>query len=402
MRTFRRAQSPQAIAIALLFLLLACGPWNRLQDFNQKSRVLATGVATIGEGNYAVFDAYDNLEQLSSYRLESRSTIRENTGTPSTFTTISEHDEHGNSHTMAQAPNGQLTEIYFIDGHTYVFEAQYNGWVDAGTIAITQTQEASYGYLVGFSQTENPLQWLSKFGAVPTEAGQEMIDNRPTTRYELNYVTAELAETFGNQPGKATTDLQGTLWIDDQTGALLKSEIFFYENDGQQPSQEFLLETHEIGNIAPIVLPSPVVNPETAVSATATAQAWSMLQVDFDYQGTRSTFELVPIQISPATDDVHAKAALKLLLRRLPSDFILETDTEALLAQLQQRLSLSIPKYNLVTASSRFQVEQINSQNRSIEALYFFDVDLEEFNHVELIVTSPGNPLLAPVPVVGN
>ena len=315
MDIFGRIRNPQVIAIALLLLLLACGPWNRLQEFNQKSRVLATGVATIGEGNYSAFDAYDNLDNLSGYRLESRTTVRENTGTLSTFITTSDHDEQGNIYILTQAPNGQLHEIYFIDGHTYIFQSEYNGWVDLG-VTMIQAQETSYGYLVGFGQTENPLQWLSKFGAVPSEAGQEIIDNRPATRYDLKYVAAQLTETFGNQPKNSTTDLQGSLWVDDQTGALLKSEISFYENNIRQPSWEFLLETREIGNIAPIVLPSPVINPEMVVAATATAQAWSVLQVDFDYQGTRSTLELVPMQISPTTTNTPPGAALKLLLRR--------------------------------------------------------------------------------------
>jgi len=397
-----RLQHPQIIAVTLLFLLLACAPWNRLQDFNRKSRVLATGVATIGEGNYSVFEAYERLGQLSNYRIESRTTIRDNNDASSTLTTTSDHDEHGNIYILTQAPNGQPNEIYFVDGHTYVFEAQYKGWVDLGADTVTKAQETSYGYLVGFGQTENPLQWLSKFGAVPIEAGQEIIDNRAATRYELKYVAAKLTETFGNQAENSTTDLQGTLWIDNQTGALLKSEIFFYDNDVKQPSWEFSLEIHKIGNITPIVLPSPIVHPETVVSATATAQAWSVLQVEFDYQGTRSALELVPMQISPVTDSTTSNAALKLLLRQLPSNFSLETDTELLLAQLNQRLSLSIPKHNLVVTSNGYQVEEINLQNRSVEVLYLFDVDLEEFSHVELIVSSPGNPLLAPVPVVGD
>jgi hypothetical protein len=388
------------MVMVLLLLLLACGPLNRLQDFTRKGQVLATGVAIMGEGNYLAFDAYENLQGLPGYRLEIRSSSRDQSGYLSNQITTSEHDAQGNVYTLTRTPAGRENEIYFVDGHTYVFEAQYNGWVELGTVTLAEAQQNSVGSPAGLSQTENFMQLLPQFGAVPTEAGHETIQDRAATRYELEYITAELAETFGNQVDVAI-DLQGTLWIDDQTRALLKSEILLYDNDTRQPRQEFLLEVTEIGNIEPIVAPEPVVNPAAIVSATATSQAWSLIQAELNYGGQPIFFELIPVQVSQATAGLDAGAEMQLILRQIPPN-LLATETELFLTELGRQLSMSIPKYNMIIASDGFQITNVDSQTHSVEVIYLFKANLEDFSHVELVLASSGNPIFAPVPVAGN
>ncbi len=399
-----RAQNPHAITIAIIIalLLLACGPLNRLQDLNRKGRVLATGVAVIGKGNYLAFEAYEKLQRLPGYRLEDRSTVRDQAGNLSTLITIKEYDPQGNAYILTLTPDGQQNEIYFVDGHTYVFENQYDGWTDRGATTPAEAQQTGDSFPAELNRIENVMQLLPQFGAVPTEAGKETIQNRPVTRYELEYVTAELAETFGDQVD-AVTNLHGTLWIDDQTGALLKSEIFLYDKESRQPRREFLLEVSEIGNIAPILPPSPVIDPAAIVAATATAQAWSVLQVTVQYQNQPISFELAPIRVSPASpDSPNLSAGMQISLRQLPSNLPLDTEAELFLEQLSLQLTLSIPEHNKMVTSSGFEIESIDSRTGSMEAVYFFDADLEDFSYVELIVARQGNPLFVPVPVEGN
>jgi hypothetical protein len=402
MEPIPRVQKSQVIAAALLLLLLACGPLNRLQALNRQSRALATGVAIIGENKNLVVEAYQNLQRLPGYRLESQSIVRDSVGNLSSLIIISNYDSKGNVHTLTQTPDGRQDEIYSVDGHTYVFEAQYNGWVDLSAVTPVEIQQPNNPTLASLSQVGSPIQLLSRFGGVPLEAGHETLQNRPVTRYELQYVVADFAEVLGDAQTTPDTDLQGTLWIDDETEALLKLEILFYENRTDQPSQEFLLETSEIGNIAPVDIPAPVVDPVAIVSATATAQAWSVLKVKFDYQGEPITFELVPVQISQVPDSSPLSAEVQLILRNLPNSLLTEADAEPFLTQFHQQLTLSIPQHNLIVTSSGFRLESIDSQNYSMEVICSFNADLEDFNHVELILSSMGNPQFVPIPVAGK
>jgi hypothetical protein len=395
------AQDCKLITLTLL-LLIACSPFNRLQELNHKSRILATGVAVMGEGEYQAFKAFDNLDKLSNYRLESRTTHRDQAGKVSNFKVISEHDSHGNIYTVTQTPDGRQHEIYVVEEHTYVYETAYDGWIDLGTIAPDEAQQTDGGFPAGLGPVVNPVQVVAQLGAVPTVAGHEFIYSRAATRYDLEYVTAELTETFGNRQSNDTFDLQGRLWVDDQTGALLRSEILFYRSEARQPSQEYFLEVSRIGSVEAIELPAPVVNPAAVVSATATAQAWSVLQAKVNYQGRPVDFELVPLQISPATDSTQPGAAMRLILRRLPADIGTDTETHAFLAQVEPQLKLGIPQQNLVVASGGFQMDQLDLEEGSVDVVYFFDVDLAGLAHVELILSGPGNPIVAAIPVVDN
>ncbi len=378
------------MAAALLLLLLACGPLDRLQELNRKGRVLATGVAIIDQGDYLAFEAYHNLKKLPGYQLESRTTLRDNNGALSTITTILQHDAQGNSYSVTQSPNGDRIETYIVDGRAYVYESTYKGWVETTPDSMPSGSPAT--------SLTHPIRLISQLGAVPTKAGQETLQGRAATRYNLEYITAELAKTLGKGQSAGAVELHGTLWVDDQTGALLKSEILFYENNARQPSQEYLLETSQIGNIPPIAAPSPLVNPAAVVDATATAQAWSVLQVKLDHQGSIISFEVIPVEIGQH----NSSAGMRLILRQLPANLLSEADAQAFLTRFGQQLKLSIPQQNLVTASAGFEAQSLSPQTQSIEVIYFFEVDLKELDHVELVLSSPGNPLFAAVPVANK
>ena len=67
--------------------------------------------------------------------------------------------------------------------------------------------------------------------------------------------------------------------------------------------------------------------------------------------------------------------------------------------QLRQQLTLSIPQRNLIVTSGGFEVADSNAINRSLSVSYFFNADLEDFSHVELILSGQGNPVFVPVSV---
>ena len=122
------------------------------------------------------------------------------------------------------------------------------------------------------------------------------------------------------------------------------------------------------------------------------------MPVEFNYQGQSISFEIVPMQISQGAS--RQEAHMQLDLKGLPIDILDQPDT--FLSQLGTQITLSIPQNNLTATAGKFQVNEVNLQNKSIGVTYNFKADLENFNHVELILSSPGNPLFTLVPVVGN
>jgi hypothetical protein len=385
--------------VFLILLVLACGPFNRLQELNHKGRVLATGVATISEGNYSAFEAYEKLYRLPGYHLESRNTIRDAAGNISNATVSSQRDAQGNTHTLAQMPDGQQIEIYVVAGRTYVYDSRYEGWLDPNTLPAAERTNQDILYRFEANQFSLPLQLLPQFGAVPTETNREVIEGRAAIRYELDYVIGQLTKTFAARLNNSA-ELEGAIWIDEETGALLKAEIRFYEDNATYPNQEFVLEISQIGNIAPINLPAPPISPQAVISATATAQAWSALQIKINYQDEPVDFEVIPVQISQAVgNSAKPTAHLLLSLRQLPPHLLVQPDTELFLTQLRRQLTLSIPSLNMIVNSTGFQIEKIDRDNQTIEVIYFFESALEDFNYVELILSGLGNPTFAPVPV---
>ncbi len=388
------------VIAVLLLLILACGPVDRLRELNQQRQALATGAAIIDESSHLAADAYEKIQTLPSYRLESQRIELDSAGRRTSQITISEYDVKRNVHTLTQVPNDQQHELYFVDGHTYVFEEKYEGWIDLGAVTPTEAQQASQEVLLATpGPVENLVQLLTQFAVVPNEVGHERVQNRPATRYKLQYIVTEIAEAFGQEPTDFPIALRGTLWVDDETGALLKSEILLYDRETSQPRQEYLLEISQIGGIALIPVPSPIVDPAAIAAATATAQAWVVLNAVLDYQDKQISFEIIPVQATQVPNSSPRQVEMQLILRQLPASLFQGADLEPFLVYLREQLRLSIPKRNLIVTSSGFRLENSDSENRTLDVLYFFNADLEDFSHVELILSGSGNPLFAPVPV---
>jgi hypothetical protein len=381
---------------ALLMVLLACSPLERLRPVSQQPEATSSGAAVVRANSQLIARAYQTMATLPGYRLETRHLVRDEAGQPGSQVIISTtYDPAGNLYQRRQAPDGSQTELYVVDGRAYRYEPEYAGWLDGG---LTPAAEPP---LAGEISLIDSMRWLTQFGAVPTPAGHETLNNRSVTRYRLDYVVANLAQTFGQElAAGAAVDLRGVLWIDDETGALLKSEILLYEGQANQPSHEFRLEVSDIGQIEPIVAPSPLVDPAAMIAATATAQAWTVLTTDLTYQGEQVTFEVIPLQANPSPNSSPAQAEVQLILRQLPASLF--RDVEPFLAQLRAQLTLSIPKRNLVVPSSGYRLEKSHVAGQTIEVRYNFNADLEDFSYVELIVAGVGNPQFAPVPVERN
>ena len=244
------------------------------------------------------------------------------------------------------------------------------------------------------------MRLLTQFGAIPIQAGHETLNNRSVTRYRLDYVISDLTRMAGHEPADKPVDLRGILWIDDETEALLKSELLLYEGQASQPSQEFGLEVSDIGQVQPIPVPSPVVDPAAMVAATATAQAWTVLTMDLTYRGEQLTFEVIPVRASQVPNSSPRQAEVELILRQLPGNLFREA--EPFLAQMRPQLTLSIPKRNLVVTSSGYRLEKSNAAEQTMMVTYNFNADLEDFSHAELIIAGVGNPQFVPVPVERN
>lgn len=390
MRARAHIQKQLVRGTALLsLLLLACGPLNQWQQLTRQQQAVATTTARLGQSGELVSEAYGKLQTLPGYRLESRRVERNEAGDQTSTTLITEYDGQGNLFVQTEA-----TELYFVEGRTYLFDPHYAGWVDFTPVLPAELRQ-SYDDDLSLTTLTH---LLSRLGTVPIETGQETVGDRLATRYRLRGLVTEISQTLG-QEAPASLDLRGTLWIDETSGALLKTEISIYRADSSQPIQEFELEVSNIGQIRPITVPGPVVDPARLISATATAQAWTVQPVVLEHQGQMIDFELIPVGVTQTPNALPRQAEVRLILRKLPEQLFRGARLEPFLAQLQHQLSLGLPRRNLVVTSSGYRLNQSDSQNQEAEVIYLFKADLEDFSHAELVIAGLGNPLFAPVAV---
>ncbi|MBN1995659.1 MAG: hypothetical protein JW953_23430 [Anaerolineae bacterium] len=381
-------------AVLLTLTILACGPLDRLQEFNRQTQKTPLAATTVGPKNQLnITAAYQKIETLPGYRLENHHLVRDKLGNRIKQTITSEYDASGNAHLLIQENNGLQNEIYLVGGNTYIFEPQYASWLELKTFPFTRTQQISIALLGNLHPAETLVQLLDQ--TRPEARDSEIYLNRPVTRY----VVADTIEEIDQKTGNSPLDVRGTLWIDDNTGAIIKSELFIYEPDDSQPAQEFVWEISEIGNVPPISAPTPVIDLSTIASATATAQVQITLPARLNYQGEQVDFEIVPLQVTQRPEVSPRSAAVHLVLRQLPGHLFEETNLEPFLALLQTQLNLSIPERNLVVTSSGFNLIDSDKQKHTLEVQYLYNADLENLSHIELILSGQGNPVFAPVPV---
>lgn len=374
------------ILAGFLLMLLACAPVGGLLGFTQEQQAVATLETLVNNGDFLALTAYQKLPKLPGYQLEARHTSHSPGGDSATRRITISVDETGNRHVINQTAAGQVIETYFVAGRSYFYSSQYQGWI---------SPENSPAVAATLPLEEFPHQWFAVLGVVPTATGHEDIAARPATRYNLKYIMPELTGALG-QSAAGPVNLQGTLWVDDETGAALKSEILLFEDSSRQPSQEFVLQITQVGGIEPISAPAPVVDPDGIVAATATAQAWSALRVTVQFEGQPVSFELIPAQIRQDTADT---AEMALELKNLPPEIASGGVLEAFLVELGSQISLSIPQKNLTASSTHFQLTHTDPDSAAASVSYFFNARLEDFSHVELILSAGGNPVYAPVPV---
>lgn len=361
-----------------LWLMLACSTMTQLPTLNV-GQVL-TPEATPIKADFNLTAALARLSALPGYQLESRSTMPASGGSPVLLTTITEMDPAGSSHIIARSPDGLETETYRVAGQSYTFDPQYMGWIEQATPAAA------------LGQTDSLVQRLAPFEATLREAGHGSIAGRSAIRYELQYSRTDLNQAFGS----SAADVSGLVWLDTETGAPLKLEIRLYQD---KAGQEFQLEVSRIGQITPFAAPTPLVDPIAIVAATATAQSLTVLEVSLDYQGESLRFEVAPLEVVQSPNVAPLTAEMRLRLEQLPASLFLPARLEPFLTQLGSRLALSIPERNEAVPSSSFRLESSNADQGSLEVVYLFKADLEDFSHVELILSGQGNPAIAPVPV---
>lgn len=367
-----------------LWLMLTCSAVTQLPTLSVR-QVLTPETTRVEPVDFNLAAAFARLAVLPGYQLVSQNTTRDSAGEPVLLTSTTEIDLAGSSHTLTYSSDGSETETYVVAGRGYTFDPQYAGWVEqpAPPLALTEADRL--------------IQRLAPFDASLREAGRGSIAGRSAIRYELQYSRADLTQAFGNN----AADVSGLVWVDTETGAPLKLEIRLYPDKAGQPGQEFELEVSQIGQIAPIAAPTPVVDPAAIAAATTTAQSLTVLEASLDYQGELLRFELTPMQVIQSPNVTPLTAEMRLLLRQLPPQLFLPTNLEPFLTHLGGQLALSIPERNEAVPSSSFRLESSDTAQNSLEVVYVFKANLEDFSHVELILSGQGNPAIAPVPV-GN
>jgi hypothetical protein len=374
------------LAGLVLLALLACGPLDRLQQLNNQQRAAATGAALLSRDAGVLAAAFEKLNSLPGYRLESRHLSRDPSGQAVSLVVITQTDVQGNIHRQSRSSDGPIEETFVVNGRAYRFDPHYSGWVDAGAAALPEpvsTLELAY--------------LLTQVGAVPAQTSPETIQGRAATRYRLAYVATELGKLFGLPPANPSPEVRGQVWVDNETGALLKAEILVYGDASGQPGRELALEVSRIGRVAPIEAPAPVVNPTAVVAATATAQAATALAVSLTYKDSPVNFELAPLEARQTPASSPRRVELELEVRALPAPVFKEL--EPFLAQLGQALTLGLPRRNLIVTSSGYRLLASRPTERTVKIVVFFNADVEDFSHVELAFSGRGNPLYAPVPV---
>lgn len=369
-----------------VFSTLTCGALLRLPNLTPSdSSNLATRLAVLAEGQQLTSQAYNNLQRLPSYRLESQLMLRDPSGTELTQRVIHTYDEWGNIHTVVLLPTGLPVEMYYINGNTYVYREASQGWIDLGAISPMAAQHQDYLPPVGLLDgVAAPVAVLTQVGLTPIETGRESLNGRVVTHYRLTALTADLVQQMGHDVTDPTHNVNGSLWIDDRTGALLQAEFSFNSDDRGQ--QSYRLEVSDIGQVTAFTIPTPLVDPEINVAATATAQAMLALDVSMDYNGQALNFILTPVSVASFSP---TQAEMLVLVSPPPA-----IETESFLEVLRGNLRLSLPTQNLVVTSTGFRLDSRESQ---LSVYYTFDVDLTGLDRVELLVAGRGNPLLAPV-----
>ncbi len=373
------------IATLLLLMTLACGPLYRLQEFNRQNQVTPTATSPTGKKNELnITEAFAKTQTLPGYRFEHQHILRHDDGQQTKQVTSGEVDSWGNARLVNQSPEGQSQEIYVVDDRVYEFAPEYQGWINL------PDQPVSNNSIKNLTLVKNIVQLTTQAGTVPVQIKQETVLNRQTTRYSI-------ADTV--QTDQAQTDLRGTLWIENETGAVIKSELFLYNNSDSLPAEEFVLTINDIGDVDTITTPAPVVDPTVVVAATETAQIQLALPAKMNYRGEIIKFDVIPLQATRMLDLAPRQAEVVLMLNRLPGNLFLEDNLNPFLTQLREKLTLSIPEQNLVVTSAGYQLVDKNPINHTIKVSYIFNADLENQAHVELMIAGPGNPLVMPVPV---
>ncbi|MEM7343868.1 MAG: hypothetical protein AAF485_06465 [Chloroflexota bacterium] len=388
--------------ILIILVTMACSPLTQLRTLtqSQEQQDLATRTTIINENSNLAIEAYNHLSLLPGYRQEMLITWRDGSGALVNQLVTTRYDTMGQSHTLYQLQEDGYHEFYVIDEQTYTFNPPHQGWVNLGSISpiAAYQQEQNLGP-AGLWLTDNPFQLLTQLGVIPTQVGQEIIEGRAVIRYELQPIMAEIAEIVGQTSLTAPTNVNGTLWLDNETQAVIKAEIFVYDQESTQPSQTVSLQIHDIGAIEPIVQPSPIIDINAVVAATSTAEAWVAFPIEIIYKGTPIPFEMVPLNVAVVPNSSPSSLQVYLVLRQIPNDLMTDLHIEPFLAQLRQQLTLSIPEENLIVTSSGFELGQYEAASNTLNVSFFFNAALETQNHIELIVAQAGNPLFVPIPV---
>lgn len=191
--------------------------------------------------------AYENLRHLPGYRFEGTYKSEENGQLSGYLRVVQDVDAQGNLHLVAydRKEGAPSLEIYYVGRHLYF--VQGGQLVDLGEQDAEQAATLYQVYYLPF--------YLAMVGASDLQpVGQESVNGLAATRYRARfdeYVRAYLQLHQG-----VTYSAEGSIWISNQYGAILKSEVHVRASEGTRTS-EFASESEvsQVGRVPPVQVP---------------------------------------------------------------------------------------------------------------------------------------------------
>lgn len=194
--------------------------------------------------------AFEAIRRLPGCRLESTYRGR-TTGEAEQFLRfVEEVDASGNYHLLVydQEEGDPALDLFYVQGHLYL--AQEEAYLDLGA-QDEEYGESMYGsYFLPFTA------FLAGAGRLEA-AGHETVNGLAATKYRATLDPWVLA--LGAQQNIRYSS-EGFFWVSDEYGALVKATArASWSDQGKDSEIEVEIEVSEVGKIAPIEPPQPVI-----------------------------------------------------------------------------------------------------------------------------------------------
>lgn len=249
-------------ALLLLGLaLLACGPRPQptapsvpqATEMPRPTAGLPTAVPTPPEPAATpasladVPKAYENIQKLPGYHAESTLRGQKADGSTTYIRLVRDVDAEGNFHLSAWDKESDTPsfELYYVNKHVYM--GQGGQFFDLGEQPLEQ---ASAFYQI----YDLPFAMLLLGAADLQPVGHETVGGLACTKYRASF--EQWVKLYLQAKAGVTYTSEGYLWISDQYGAIVKSNVqATLIEEGQTSSFSAETEISQVGQVGPIRVP---------------------------------------------------------------------------------------------------------------------------------------------------